>query len=463
MLQSILKSVYAIFCIWMTLTGCNTVSSVKEDDPVNDTLGVNITSLNISGKAQSLSFEITGNQYWTISSNDWIEISSHEGNGSETITVTVGENLYESRQGSIRIVSKNKTHSIKVVQDPVFMVTKKRSLVRSFYGYKDTYKLYAESIDVNLSHGIDDVIYHKMIPAIENEYNKKEYQIQSLKVNEYYIVPGFSMEVNDKTCFDDMTIRITQSWMEDKDNKSLEYYQKLSREDFLSLLKNAILEHSMLASFPDTPTIPLELAIEGQNKVRFYIADSSGNNIQQRFEYSFLNFDEQDLPPMYGTNEFSILFDRFDSRKFMDNDENTYTINVLSKKLKDIPYIDLELEKIICSYEFNPQATYPVIRITKNNELFYELLATMYVEWLGTSLNNGEECYCTGFSCCNAIDGEAIMIDLESGADDDSKPWFQFSKTRTFDFKNGEFNNYEMQTIELFPIEEGKIPLVGSR
>ena len=109
-------------------------------------------------------------------------------------------------------------------------------------------------------------------------------------------------------------------------------------------------------------------------------------------------------------------------------------------------------------------STYPVIRITKNGSLYYELIAFMYVEWLGTSLNNGEQSYCTGFESSLAINGEGIRVDLESGCDDDSITWYQFWKNRVFDFENGEFQNHDSQVTTLFPINDaGRTPLAGVR
>ena len=59
--------------------------------------------------------------------------------------------------------------------------------------------------------------------------------------------------------------------MDESDQLSLEYYQSLSREQFIDILRNADLNHCMLASWPEKTSIRFELALVGDNGVRFYI------------------------------------------------------------------------------------------------------------------------------------------------------------------------------------------------
>lgn len=86
----------------------------------------------------------------------------------------------------------------------------------------------------------------------------------------------------------------------------------------------------------------------------------------------------------------------------------------------------------------------------------------MYVEFTGTSLNDGNTAYCTGFTSEVAINGDVIRIDFESGVDDNSTPWFQFVKTRLYNYSSGGWQNHESEIIKLIPINDiGEKHLAG--
>lgn len=443
---------------------CLLISCEKEKESSRQDIKVNKSEIEINGVAQSFSFDIAGDYDWLISAPNWMGISPREGSGSKTITVTVDENLYEKRQGEICIYwgPKSNTSFVSVSQSSVYDFSTEEILVNSFSGYSDTYDLYAKILHASLSEGVDDKKYEEMIPVVENYQVGKAFAVKPFSDGYVFLVPGFSLRVNGKPALSDMAIYINQSWMNKEDQRDISYYQDMSRSEFLEILKNSGLEYSMLATWPDSPTIRFELSMAGKNKIRYYLGESESYNIELRLNYSLLNYLNPDSGPSIGFMEYALIHDRFENRQFKDVEDNLYTINVLSKKLQDIDSIDISLEAETCSYSFSTASTYPVISIKKNDELFYEIIPFMYVEFLGESLNTGEQAYCTGFESELAIGGEVIRIDFDSGIDDDSKSWFQFSKNRLFDYYDGEFHNSESSIIRLYPVNDaGKKPLAG--
>lgn len=423
---------------------------------------VTSSSFIISGEAQSGSFEIVGNSSWEIMSTDWIKVSENIGEGNKTIIFYAEENLYEPRQGFITIISSNNQYTfIEVTQSPVFIINTRDELVRTFYGYNDKYELYAKTIHADIASDIKDDHYKDMISNLIHEYSQKKFRIELFADGYVFLIPDFSLYINNKLCFSDLAIYINQSFMEEKDIKNLSYYQDLDRADIIKMLKSSILEHCMLASWPGATTIRFELAMACDNRLRFYIGDSTNYDIQPGVNYSLLNFTPSNSIPNIGSSEYSIIKDRFEGREFKDDDGNVYSFSINPKKLKDVSLIDISLEQKTCPYNFNLNSTYPFVSITKNGDIFYELMAFMYVEWLGTSLNTGDEAYCTGFESELAINGEVIRIDFDSGVDDDNNAWFQLQKNRVFDYYDNEFHDYESQVIKLQPIDNDRTPLAG--
>lgn len=457
-----MKTIFRIFISFIVglSVGCNK-EVTPESEVVTPELEVNTSLFNISGEAQTFTVEITCNSEWSVSSSTWIQVSQPEGTGSGLISVSVAENLYENRDGKIDIKSRDLIRTIDVKQNSVFNITTEEVLLRKFYGYSDCYEIYEERIDVTVSPDISNTKYNGMIQDVADEFSK-EYNITSINNGRTYLAKGFSLKVNNEPCISNAGIYISQNYMDESDKLSLEYYQSLSRKEFIEIIRNADVIHSMLASWPSsTSTIRLELAVIGDKNVRFYLGNVDYYEIQRWIDYSYLNFDRNGNITGPAVNEYHITKDRFDGRKFVDDEGNVYAINILAKKIEDIHNVDLSLEKEICDYPYSTQEEYPVARITKNNELMYELLVFMYVEFLGTSLNTSDDAYCTGFESALAINGECIRIDLGSGVDDDNRTWFDFSITRLFDYQGGEFQNYEMQNINLHQIEDGRIPLAG--
>lgn len=450
-----MKSAIRIFLILLSilLIGCN-----KE---VSQELEINTNLFNISGEAQTFTFEITSNSEWNITTSKWIHVSQSEGKGSCLISVSVEENLYEYHEGNIIITCGNQKKVIFVKQNNIFNITTEDVLLREFYGYEDCYELYEERIKVTISPDINDNKYNDMIQAVKDEYSTR-YLITSFHDGFVYLSKGFTLKINDRLCLSNAGIYINQLFMGESDQLSLEYYQSLSREQFIDILRNADLNYCMLASWPERTSIRFELALEGDNGVRFYIGDVNTYNKEHQIDYSYLRYDRNTDISGPAVNEYNMTKDRFEGREFTDDDGNLYTVNILAKKIEEIHNVDLLLEKDICPYTYSTQSEYPVARITKNNDLIYETMVRMYVEFLGTSLNTFDEAYCTGFSSELAINGECIRIDFNSGVDDDNMTWFQFDISRLFDYSNGSFQNYEMQSIKLYPIEDNRIPLAGN-
>lgn len=440
------------------------VSCSKVSNPIS----VSSTEYNLSGKAQQFTLDISGDYTWEIICPDWIQLSQYKGTGSNKINVTVSENLYSGRDGVISICWEDQVIRINISQSPIFTITTEVIPVYTFYGYADKYELFAEAIQVELYNDLNDNdlndTYQNLIPSIEKELSQDKFNPKSLSDGSF-VIPGFSLSINGKQALTDLSINVNQSRMENSNKQDMSYYTDMSRDDFINLLKGTNIEHSMLASWPDASTIRFEFALSGKNDIRYYICSSLSYDIyatQLPINYSLLNFAVKDSKPTIGTNEYNMIFDRFEGRKFKDESGNEYVVNVLAKKIQDIAAIDLLTEQKTCPYEYNPSSTYPIISITKNNELLHELVATMYVEFTGTSLNDGNTAYCTGFTSEVAINGDVIRIDFESGVDDNSTPWFQFVKTRLYNYSSGGWQNHESEIIKLTPINDiGEKHLAG--
>ena len=429
----------------------------------------NIEEISITGIAQSFSLGIEGDANWSIrSTTSWLHPDISEGTGPKTVTVSADENLDESREGILYVSWGNQDTRVQIKQSSVFSQTEEEVRVRTFFGYADSYELSARMVRCSLSDNLaglgqeDRQRYLEMIPQMEHELNQKTFAIEPTGDGFIYLVPGFSLKVNGKPVPFEFAIYINQDWVEDQDKKSITHYQDMLRADFLSLLQQSILNHSMLASWPGWQEIRFETAVSDESNTRYYLGKAQQYDIEPLLEYSLFHFEKPTSTPSIGANEYSLVYDRFEGRRFMDDDKNEYEIHVVPKKLQDLASIDIELEKEICPYTYSSNSTYPVVRIDKNGELFYELVAFMYVEWLGESLNTGDEAYCTGFESVAAIDRECIRIDFDSGVDDDSIPWFDFQKTRHYDYHNGSFQQYEIENTRLYPLnDEGKKPLAG--
>lgn len=89
-----------------SLTRRVTVTQAKAEDPVvTYTLAVDKEAMSFEKNGGTMSFIITSNTKWTISSPFWCMLSMTTGNGNATITVTVSENPAASERTGKLIVS----------------------------------------------------------------------------------------------------------------------------------------------------------------------------------------------------------------------------------------------------------------------------------------------------------------------------------------------------------------------
>ena len=431
-------------------------SAQCEVEVLDKNLYVNKSEFNLNGEAQTVSFEISGDVDWKISAGEDLVLSQTSGFGPATINVEIGERLESELIDSIVVKTKDYRKSIKINQTPVYIIEDEEIHLRDICGYADVFHIYAKRKNVSVEPSVKDNKYYDRLPELTQKYNDEAYPMAQTPDGSVIQIRGFAIYVNDtKDGVPDMAFFINQSSLEPEDRLPFDYYLSKDREFYYECIKNGVLDFAMLASLPEQVDrgIRFEVCFRCDDKLSLFSGSSN-----QRYSYSLFNYSKPESLPDVGKGEYGLLKDRFEGRKFKDNDNNVYEFRVTHKKLKDIPNISKKNEHLYEYYRVssNPlNVSHPIMQIFKNGELWYELVANMYVEWLGTSFNTGQEGYATGFETALILEKEYVSIYFDSKSDDDGKLSYQFDIVQ-YDFVNGKPENDRQYKIPLYYIDDGR-------
>ncbi len=436
-------------------------SAQCEVEVLDKNLYVDKTEFNLNGEAQTVSFEISGDVDWKISAGEDLVLSQTSGFGPATINVEIGERLDSERIDSIIVKTNDYRKSIKINQTPVYIIEDEEIHLRDVYGYADVFHIYAKRKNVSVEPFVKDNKYYDRLPELTKKYNDEAYPMTLTPDGYVMLIHGFAIYINDtKDGMPDMAFAINQSTLEPEDRLPFDYYLSKDHEFYQECIKNGLLDFTMLASWP-SPTdngIRFQLCFRCEDNLSLISSYSNYYNVEYYLTYSLFNYHKPESLPDVGKGEYGMIKDRFEGRKFKDDDNNVYEFRVTHKKLKDIPNISKKNEHLYAYYSVssNPlNVSHPIMQIFKNGELWYELVAYMYVEWLGTSFNTGQEGYATGFSSYILSEEGSDSIYFESESDDDGKLsyWFDIHQ---YDFVNGELENYRRYKIPLYYIDDGR-------
>ena len=454
-----MMSILVIFFACIFYSCSHTEDSLKSIVDVND--------ITINGEAQSFSVNIRTNESWKISSDSWLECSETEGFGKQKILVKVEDNYYSDRDGAIVVSSQNERVYISVKQSSVFTSKPEWVHLRTVKGYNDTYSIYGEYQKLSLSPGINSK-YLDNIEQHEEEYNNIIYPIKSYfdLSQDYscrYMIPRFRLDVNGKLFANDLSMIISEIYVDESERKYLSYYQGISRLAYFEDIKNYYLEYSMLAPQTGTPQIgynTIRFSVDFQNKdseLQYHLGYSGVcpgwfTARWMLLDYDMLNFSIPNSLPEIGKYEYSLTYERFNGKQFLDDDGNLYCFKFSIKKLTDITSINFNYPEEVWVYPLSKESTYPIITIEKNGKTWYEVINWMFTEGLGTALNINKEGYCAGFDGCIGLE-DWIWIDFTCGFDDDANPWYKLGIEKCY-YKDGYFIDSDYTRIKLHPLSE---------
>lgn len=414
-------------------------------------------TISLTGESQHFQISIKGDTEWYIISSPWIECDVDNGKGPATLTFYVDETLFDARTGSITINSANKENTmIYVQQEPVFSVSTDKVLVRSFKDYNGVYELYALKTHLETDPEITNEAYGSKVSDLQLLLDKINYKPDICSnQSEFYYIPGFELLINGKNPIGNMAVYVIHS------EKDLAYYQKLSRDEIISFVRKTKIEQCFHATWPGFSYYRFHLEMKGPNNSLFYFGSASLYEPETALSFSLLNYTHLQELPSYGTQEYQLAKYCFDGREFTDEDNNIHNIRVSYKTMKDIQNVDISLEKLICPYSFDSNASYPIVQYFINDELQYELILRMYTSWFASDTSTDRDWYCTEYSSDLAIDGKCMRIDFYSGVSDGGEPWFCFWYNHLSEWDGQGFNHADTQTIYLSPINNGdERPLV---
>ncbi len=464
-MNSIMKT-FKIMPILVVFITCFFYSCSHTEDSLDPIVDVN--NITINGEAQTFSVKIRTNENWKITSDSWLECSDTEGVGAQTIVVKVEDNYFRDRGGTIIVSSPNEKVSISVKQSSIYTSNPEWVHLRTSKGYNDTYSIYGEYQKLSLSSGINSK-YLDNIEKYEEEYNNMVYPIKSYydMSQDYscrYMIPGLRLDVNDKLFANNLSMIISELYVDESERKDLSYYQGISRLAYFEDLKDCYLDYSMLAPQTGTPQIgydKIRFSIDFQKKdseLQYHLGYSDVLNgwLEARWlllDYSVLNFSMPNSLPEIGKYEYSLTYERFNGKQFLDDDGNLYCFKFSVKKLTDITSISFNYPEHLWIYPFSKNSTYPIITIEKNGKTWYEVINWMFTEGLGTASNISKEGYCCGFEGCIGLK-EWVYIDFGSGFDEDSNPWYKLGVEICNDYNDGYFRDCHYTSLKLHPLSE---------
>ena len=369
-------------------------SCTKQQPPF---LEISSDSFSLSGEPQTFTLDISSNSSWTVKTPGWITADQLAGEGSSQIHLFIQESLFDSKEGIIYLTGgDHKTLSIHVEQSPVYLVSENPILVYSAKGYSDLIEVYADTCSVNVNTNIIDKKYEERRRSVELQKSAELYKI-NFESDDILISPGFYLSVNGEM----VPINGNDNFMKhgfyiETSLESRAKVRSLPRNEILSLIRQSSIHRVMLATWPGRSDIRCFFVLDN-NDLRFILGNPQGYEEENWMTCSFLDFEPAPGYPEVLRYEYELCRDRFDGRRFEDEEGNLYQINITTRSLPDIKAADRELLQKMIFQQTTESTIFPIAEILKNGEVFQEEIICMYVESMGESLNTGDLVYATSF------------------------------------------------------------------
>lgn len=432
-------------------------------------------SFELTGEEQTIYLDIQSGEDWEIRSYcDWITISSTHGTGAKRVEVRISESLFSERSSALNVLSSNGDIRISVHQMPVFSLIEKKEFLRRVYLYRDIVELYYKKTQVVINGGIQSKKYFDMISELEWIENNNNYPVSSYSDGFDRIrVTGVELYVNSQFV-SDVEINFNELFVEDSSFvRGKDYYLGMGRDGLIDFFRNSkINENSYFATWPsfyDSVRLTLQFN-DTTSLVRFiitgepsYWSDEYNKPMYPHFvdipiPFSLLSYSAPTPFPSIMSNEYCLLYDRLDGMCFYDQEGNQYEFSIKSQMIEDFANIDMYIinnsDFITSTYsseKWKTNTTYPMIRITKNKELWYEFIGTMYEEYLDEDIQTSKEICMIGCDGWIPIDGKGYQFLLQVDYDEPNNPiiWFELFTHTDFSESNHGFTNYSK---DIFPM-----------
>lgn len=263
-----------------------------------------------------------------------------------------------------------------VNKQPVYTYQKEKEYLFTMPVYNDVIRFYKYNTRITQTNP-DAVVSEEEIKAKEEEINQKVEIVDHGDWRDAKVVMrDVGFEINDQafdynlcmTCFDKTGYII-------KPDK----YAVLGRDSLITLFKYSDL-YGLTTTFDflkdEFQTYFSANADLNEEVLNWFIGDDSyGGDL--RINSSAYRLNTNLSMPDECIKEYMLIYDRFDSRSYIDDKGNTYLTKVVIKYLRDVKDFDRTAKS---PYSFDMTAYYPVVQLFKNGELIYEGKTYKYTE-----------------------------------------------------------------------------------
>lgn len=471
--------------------GSAKVIAQTKDGGLTDTCEVKVLSLdvdrpevNLSGAAQSFTFEIQGDYNWRIINNStWMEVDQKEGHGDAVVTVSVENTIYESRRDKIHISWGEQITDVIVSQEELYHVTQEETLVYKIRSYADLYEFYGKTVRIDLAPEVQDSSYVELIPELEQAYYSEHLPIRIIGSDGRCVVPGISVYVNGNLLPKEYGFYILQDFTPSEygldslgEQESLEDFQAMAREVLYERFRKSWIDFGY--SRPDDynkPHVLMNMGMVNDESKEVYILGWAPKLYTMAvIPWNYLNYEYPVPAPEVGPDDYGMAKDRWDGRKFKDEEGNLYTLQFMIKRGEEMMAsgMDLEIMSLINltlnrvpHFPVGPDITYPLFQVFKNGEPHMELMlmgkgdefnsipGSGGLQRYGTWLSGFARCY---DNTLRAISLRANDVTLEEGLWLLAEEEYGLMEPDTklpYDIR---YKKYK-----LFPVDDGRKPLAA--
>lgn len=259
-----------------------------------------------------------------------------------------------------------------VSQNPTFNFKKEKVYIGEYHTYSDVLKPYyyqftVEQLNPNV------VVPQERLKEMEDSINNI---IELSSQKEFFYLMNVGIEINEKPLDMIMQMLVENEAQRDK-------YVALGRSGLIDVWK----KNQMLCLFTTFEDVQKYFALRMRTRasaeydyllMSFWL-DKSSNDYVNALDYFKLVDDRPSDKPSINSTEYYWAYDRFDDRKYWDDEGCSYTTQVVVKKLQEMEGYD---DSIVYPNNawMHSNLKYPVVQIYKENELWFEGKICKYTE-----------------------------------------------------------------------------------